>query len=566
MMKRHAVVLIVTVWALLGNGPRVLGWGTGHDVMNELAVEVLPAEISDILGETGRRDLVRYSHVPDDFTPWDKYAEKKGTELHPDDRSLLDRYGLKHPYAFHSHKGQAVNAVLVTRSMISRDPARMAFWMACLLHTMGDEAACNHDPLIHYITYAFKGGYGMKFGSGGVVDFGQLAKCPESMAVARSLLKESLERQPAADTGLDLVDLMTYGYSANAFMTQRGGRIAKSQTGEATDADIADAHRALSELAVYGITNALTVFQQCRRSAAAGILPEVSDEMVKEAETRNRDFLAERPLTNDALYEDLLKNSATDGAAAGIVVEVSQSMNKGFLSFGGKLIMPALARVLSDMAVPFRAIDLRELAVTVPRIEQFPVIAVCTGGFHLGPARENLKKYREAGGRLLMIGGTHGDCLGNFSATFLPAPEDLLPVSKKYGCNNQAIIDKLQVRFMGEFADALGEEPYRFIHNPDTRDGWQKPVCTFQIAAGKTAGVSPLATLVLDDRSCEVAAAFHTPDGTTTAVFLPEYLVAPYVLSDNPPFTDPSHPRLDSVGRALIGKSMVLLAPSLMPR
>ena len=47
---------------------RLLAWGSGHDQVNELAVEMLHG----IIPAESAANIVKWSHTPDDFTPWEK--------------------------------------------------------------------------------------------------------------------------------------------------------------------------------------------------------------------------------------------------------------------------------------------------------------------------------------------------------------------------------------------------------------------------------------------------------------------------------------------------------------
>ena len=173
----------ILMLALVGSSMDLSAWGLGHDDVNQIALDRLPVEIKALLSPDNRKDFVKDAKVPDDFTPWSEYEKKKGKVITPNDLAILSKYKIKTPYALHSAKGQAVNYVLLYRALKDRDGDRIAFWGACLAHTLADEVACNHDPLIHYLTYAFKGGYGMKFGKAGMLDFGELCRTPEGLSL-----------------------------------------------------------------------------------------------------------------------------------------------------------------------------------------------------------------------------------------------------------------------------------------------------------------------------------------------------------------------------------------------
>ena len=62
----------------------------------------------------------------------------------------------------------------------------------------------------------------------------------------------------------------------------------------------------------------------------------------------------------------------------------------------------------------------------------------------------------------------------------------------------------------------------------------------------------------MDGRSQCVAAVYRR-DGTTRFAFVPEYLIAPDLLTDEPAFTNPAQPQLDRVGAAVLATALRLL-------
>ncbi|MBT3378410.1 MAG: hypothetical protein HN742_35160 [Lentisphaerae bacterium] len=553
----YTSVLLMSVW------PRyACGWGAGHDPMTDLAMERLPGSLASFLPAEAKASAVRWSHAPDDFTPWKDYEQKKGVRIGDDDLRLLAQSGLKTPYSLHSPKGQAVNVLLLINSMRRKEPQACAFWMACLLHTFCDEAACNHDPLIHYMTYAFRGGYGMTFPGPGHLDVGDLCRSKEGRALVWKIADQLDVSAPATDRVL--LDTMLHGYHANEFMTQRGTRVAQGFSADASAEAIQDSYHALAELGAYGVLSTLGVIEAAWQCAQEGRSPELTKGVLEAFRVEKDAYLAARPLAADSLYTGLLTEAASmEKPAIGVALETSRRMNEAFLGFGGKLISAATMRHLRHRGIPFRGVDVRDLAKEAPDPHLLPVLFICSGRLgHSGLVR-SLAAYRERGGRILMVGGAHKGCLGELSEALVEADPAVLPVSAKYGRNNEKIIEHLSVAFEGPFAEALGTVERRFLHNPDTKAGWQKPLCRSRLAESHGADVRPLAAIRLHGKSYSVAAMRLDGDNNPNAVFLPEYLVAPYLLTDSPSFENPAKPALDEVGKGIVDTSLALLAPAL---
>ena len=545
--------------ALFGSSTYLCAWGPGHDDVNRIALGRLPADIKALLSPEDREAFVKESHAPDDFTPWAEYERRKGRAIEPNDLATLAAHDIKTPYALHSANGQAVNFILLHRALKERDGSRIAFWGACLAHTMADEAACNHDPLVHHLTYAFKGGYGMKFGKAGILDFGELCRTPEGNALA----VKALDAVPLVRLGEKpqevLAEIMLHGLRANRFMTERGVRIAAAFDPNVSDDMLADSRLAMAELGAYGARSWLEAITTAWALISEGKPdPVITPKLLADHQARHAEYVAARPLEADALYAPWLKLQADAGVpAVGVVVEPSISMNQGGLSFGGRFLASAIFRELHESKIPFRVIDARKPDTSLDA-QSTSVAIVCSGGFRNEGLVGALKTYTNAGGRILLIGGEHRDLLGPLSQALTKADPGTLPVTSGYGQKNLEIIDRVRVRFCGPLAEGVGENAFRFIHNPDTKAGWQKPKCPYRLKEDFGADIEPLAKTELDGRSQFVAAVYR-PTGKPRFVFIPEYLIAPWLLTDEPEFSNPAQPRLDRIGSMVLSTALHLL-------
>ena len=560
-IRLQIVPIILFLLAQFGSTVGLYAWGSGHYEVNRIALDRLPVEMKALLSPDNRKDFVKDAKVPDDFTPWSEYEKKKGKVITPNDLATLSKYKIKTPYALHSATGQAVNYVLLYRALKDRDGDRIAFWGACLAHTLADEVACNHDPLIHYLSYAFKGGYGMKFGKAGMLDFGELCRTPEGDALA----VKALNAVPLLLLGDDpqevLVEIMLHGLKANRFMTERSVIIASAFDPDAGDGALADSQFAMAELGAFGIKAWLEVIT----TAWALIneskpVPVLTPEILADYKARHTKFVTARPLKADALYAPWLKLQAETGVpAVGVVVEPSTTMNRGGLSFGGRFLASAILRELHKSKIPFRVIDAREPEQDLDAGSTSMVI-LCSGKFHNDELVRALKSYTNAGGHLLLIGGEHRGLLGPLSQALIKADPATLPVTSGYGQKNLEFIDRIRVRFSGSLVEEIGMEALPFIHNPDTKAGWQKPKCPYRLKEDFGADIEPLAKIELDGEN-QIVAAVYRPDGNACFVFIPEYLIAPYLLTDEPEFSNPAQPQLDRIGSKVLLTALHLLLP-----
>lgn len=557
--RNASIALSILIVVLFGRSTYLSAWGPGHDDVNRIALDRLPVEIKALLSPENRKAFVKDAKVPDDFTQWSEYEKKKGRVITPNDLATLSKYKIKTPYALHSAKGQAVNYVLLYRALKDRDGNRIAFWGACLAHTLADEVACNHDPLIHYLTYAFKGGYGMKFGKAGMLDFGELCRTTEGYDLALEALGPGSPKSLGKEPQEVLVEIMLHGLQANQFMTERSVLIATAFDPDAGEGALADSRFAMAELGAYGVRKWLeaitTAWALINESKP---VPVLTPELLADYKARHTKFVAARPLSADALYAPWLKLQTDPNIPAiGVVVEPSTTMNKGGLSFGGRLIASAIFRELHKSKIPFRVIDAREPEIKLDK-RSTSVAILCSGKLQNDKLVQAINNYTDAGGKLLIIGGEHKGLLGPLSQALTQADPDTLPVTTEYGQNNLDHIDQQSVYFCGPLAKSTGEQAYPFIHNPDTKAGWQKPKCPYWFKSNFTSDIKPLARIELNGKS-KVVAAVYRPEGKGRFAFLPEYLIAPYLLSDKPKFSNPARPQLDRISSTVLSTTLNLL-------
>ncbi|MDD2597670.1 MAG: hypothetical protein PHO37_00385 [Kiritimatiellae bacterium] len=556
-MKKKLFTITLALSIAVAMPLKLFGWGDGHDHVNRLALTVMPPEIKAFLGEANAQKFVRWSHVPDDFTPW---TELKNVTLCAEDLEVLKQQGMNSPYALHSHKGHAINFILLVKAFHAQEPERAAFWMSTLMHTIADELACNHDPLIHIMTYGFKA-YGMDMGEGIGVDFADVAKTEAGDAVIQEILKDAKLRVTANDGQSALLKLMMSAIEGNAYMTQRGSRIAASYAAGASDAVRRDSIHAMAELGVQGIQESLNVILTAWELAKKNQIPEFNDALEREYQLAAAEFGKKRALRHDSLFTKLLDEETEIEPYVGALVEPSISMNQAKLGFSSKLITASIVRTMRKHGKPCRFVDLRvaeQEGFPVP--SKMPLLVICAGSFHVSKeVKSHLAAYTASGGKLLWIGGGHGEQLGELSKAMQQADPEIMPVSNKYG-EDSLTLTQAVIGFCPEFEQALGAREYRFTHNPNTPAGWQKPVCNYYIKR-ESDNIVPLAELTVDGHRMIVAAAYKSSAGAAQYLFLPEYLVSPYLLSHETAIKDPSQPILDSFGTKILQASVKVLLP-----
>jgi len=534
----------------------------------------MPAELKGLLGGGYQAKFVNLSHAPDDFTPWE---ELKYITISHNDLAFLKLHGCKSPFDLHAHRfpGLAVNFILIVRAMRDKDPERMAMWMACRMHTCADEVSCNHESLIDYMTYALdpsgkQGGFKMKLGNGIGLDFADVVGTEEGARISQELLKGYQPSVFSEDPQEAILKLMERKLAAVTFMTRRAAPIAATYGQNASEEIRRNGMKALAELGVFGVKQGLDDIMTAWKLAQASQEPELTSEFLKECrqeyQSQENKWFENKPLENDSIYWGLLEGALKDKPAVGVLLEPSSAYPEAKLYFGSSVITASIMRTLKNGGVPYRPVDLRDLEKKgLPSPAIMPALIIYAGNYGVSEqGRENLRIYTQAGGRLLWIGGRYDKHLfGVFSNSLKEADEKLLPVSRKYGQNNLGIIKKIKILFLEPFQEALGDRAYSFTHNPDTKAGMHKPQC-FYVVEPRAPQVHILAKLEVDETVLNIAAALMDDKGKALCVFVPEYLIAPYLLSDETSVADPSKLELDSVGKKILFSSLRMIAPDIL--
>ena len=154
--------------------------------------------------------------------------------------------------------------------------------------------------------------------------------------------------------------------------------------------------------------------------------------------------------------------------------------------------------------------------------------------------------------------------LGKLSSCLVKAENGRLPISIRYG-KKSPIVDKVRFIFNQKFSKKLSQKEHRFTHCPNTRAGWQVPRCRSLMKKTDDKDIIVLTEMRVDQERTPIAGAL-LDKGKVKIIFLPEYLVAPYVLSDEETIADPAKLQLDKVGREIIMSSVKLLSPGLDKR
>lgn len=142
--------------------------------------------------------------------------------------------------------------ILPSQAFAEQNRDHAGLWMGSLIHSIADEAACNHDPLIHLLTHAFGAKeYRIKMGRGIGMDLGDLAATPAGRTPMAELLKGYQPALLSPEPAQALITLMMTTVRGNDWMTQRGAAIAATYSINSSLRMEQQGRRALAELGMW---------------------------------------------------------------------------------------------------------------------------------------------------------------------------------------------------------------------------------------------------------------------------------------------------------------------------
>ena len=555
---KKAMVVFLTLTAAFS----LFGWGSGHEDHAGLVLQYLPQEIVSTWSDAAKKKFQsHWSHYPDSHK---KIAPEILNLIGPDAARFLNESRLKTCYSFHNDSGKGAAFFLLVRAFRGKQYDAAAFFAGVLMHGIADANAFNHAPLIHHLTYTRY--RHIRYPR---VDL-DLSMMRGNKVLAGMIKKRLAGFRPDAGKGNlreTVICLMLEEIDSNAFMCARENLLVLANPdGSTSDAALG----AMADIAAYQTRSGVNVICAAWRLAGGGEKLDLSpsdfdpkafaalsktekmSSIRPEYERRRNEKLERRDPRTDAVYAGLFdQTGGGKTGTVGLVCEATYAMNQSFLGFGSKFLIGSLGRTLLKNGKNVEVIPLYRLKSIVPSPERIPVIVICSNGGAPGFAVNALKTYVARGGKVIVIGGRSEMNLTGLAPFFERKQNGEIPVSSVYGRANQEVIGTMTVCPVGPMAGLFGRKSFAFKENPNTPAGWNKPFSNVVIRRGD-ASVIPLFDLNnASGRFC-IAAMKRDASGRMTGAWIPQYLLMPFLFSDDSSMPDWSKPELDSFGSRLV--------------
>jgi hypothetical protein len=528
----------------------LFAWNTGHDDVQKLVNENLPRNIREKFTAEQLKKMERhYSHYPDSFEKFD--SEEVGAYA----VELLKKLKVKNRYYLHYPEGIAASFTLLIESLRRKDYERSAIWLASLGHTLADETALNHDPMIHYLTYHLWT-YNLKTGK--KIDLKEFSlwfdltkpandeKGKEIFANALSDHKPSIISQDPEEAIMEILLKSSVSYpayksriSSTLVKCIKDGIIKKNPESKIKYIEIM---RDLAQLSARDIVNAAVTANYFAEKESF-VYPDY-EKLLKKFKEKLIESYRKKELQGE-LYGKFMKapSSSTMKGDLGIIVEPFYSFNRGLLSPLWRYLAPALAQVCEKRNIDYCALDLRNIYENgFPSPDDVPICILDTGYFNdfiwmkRNVFEKKAKEYCDKGGKLIWIGGNVSSILGM---------TDFMDRSKIKRSNYSGVSKKdiaaAMLEITGDFSEEL-KGRYSFVNSPETKAGWCKPYCNYKVVKCDELYMQ----LDSNGRKTPVSGRFGN------MIFIPEYAISPYLINNEYDIDLLERPSFDKLSEAII--------------
>ena len=517
--------------AIVNFAPVLSAWDVEHDGVAQLTGEFLPKEVKAVFDFDDFAILMANCHFPD-MTEWPCENGKRrfhtlqelASHVGASNAQTFAELGYEDSYWFHTTKGRAALMGMMARAFGTGEHAVAAFCLSALTHSISDEGALNHPPLLGFFRYSDLPGidFSMRKVEDGAKNVFGFRSDGHVVHLVRERMKDYRPKVPAGSFK-DAVLALGVEVAVNhcALTGEIEGTIAFAPQPEA--------ERALVDLVYRQICTLEDIVWTCWThrlpdaelpgSDFKQIFGKRAAEVVQLLDPR-------RQFVFNGIFDESL-NPVRPKTTVGIVCD-AYARAYGSLSFPGRIMSAAAGRTLRANGYAVKGLAYWEAAKGFPDPSEVPVVLAVIGGagyMSRGPSPEfaaAAKDYRRRGGRLVVVGGEDTYDITGFAGTMKRRENSDVPVSSTW--HRAEVADACSMALVAStnmFRLAGGRYP--FLRDPNF-DGFCKPVCRMETPEGE-----PL--LELDNgRERFTVAVCHG-----NVAWLPEYALLPYLFVKDDP-------------------------------
>ena len=568
-MKKMTVLAAVAAVGLTA-APSAWAWGGGHDTVGRCILKKLPPEWQAKFRSEWTQAYAHATHLPDNGDP----KLFKPEEL----AWLCANAGMNTKQLTHLlHDGAPVYGEIerLVHAIRTGDDYSAFIYLASLSHAIADGAACNHDPIIHVMTYTWSvegapQGNGLpvlpKTGRSLPVDFSFAESDADTKAVLARRLEALVVPDPPADITYErLFDLVNRWHVISMECNnQNSQRIIEAGAKWIAKGDVEakrEAADALCNLGLWAVERTLYVFKAAQIIAARPDETTVPMEKLNgilASRSTNEVEILRRPMANDSFARPYFAEPGRPSRVRVMYSPIDHMAGSVFSACSraiGCQIVGSLKKLRPGLNASL--MDAREFARDGLDPKVTPVIVVFRRffgwrGFDAKGFERRLRAFAQAGGKVIWINGEPPDYLIGKDA--LKALRD---VNRKDGyCDPKFPVPLKDILTASvAWVGPGGKREWKYVHTPNNTAGWHwegSPQWYDESALPKDA------VKLTEFRAPGKALVSGILCGS--CAHIPLNMVYPHCITDDRPQLDPFCLRLDSAGEAMMLSLLDLLA------
>jgi hypothetical protein len=548
-------VIFVQVFA-----PAAWAWGSGHDTVARCILKKLPKEWQSKFKPEWMGKFLAAAHLPDKGDP---------KLLKPEDLAWLRENCDLGNNMYALHKGLPVYGEIerLVNALRTGDDYSVFVYLASLSHSIADGAACNHDPIVHMLTYTWSPegspqGRGLpvlpKTGREWPVDFSFVERDADTKAVLARRLDALTVPEPPADITLERLFALVDCWDVLSIEcnNRSSGRIIEDGAKWVKTGDVAAkcaSADALCNLGLWSVERTLYLFKAAQILAARpDFLPtsRTTKDAIFAKKGTNEIAILRRPMANDSFARPYFAEPGSPSRVRVMYSPIDHMVGSVF----DVVARPVGCQIIGSLKarrpeLNASLMDAREFAKMGLDPKVTPIIVIFRRvtdyrRFDAKGFEEKLRVYAKAGGKVIWINGKPPAYL--IGAEALQALRD---VDRKDGYCKPCYpvpLDELMTSFVA-WVGPGEKHAWKYVHKPVNVAGWHwvgAPQWFERSELPKD--VIPLIELRAHGRT------FLTGIASGSCAYIPLNAIFPFCITDDRPKFDPFVLRLDSAGEEIL--------------
>lgn len=550
----NSILIFLILTLVFGTATKGFSWGGGHIVIGEGVLLRLPDSLKKEITQEQKRAFLTYNLYPDSLEEVDPDL------VGPDALKRMMDFNTKKRFFFHTPEGRCIAFEMLVESIRKKEMDRFVLWLGILSHSTADQISCNHEPLLHTITYCW-GSEGMKLTDNfsACLDLGWINRTSETKKIwldsVRDLaIPDILYDQKKIFTELHMIEwegLEGGRYSMDLIRAiiswnqtkgdQERDRLARTLVPFGT--------WAVRRILIY-VHSALAL-ADCTENGKP-LQVRFQPDYIKDVRSRIDQFVLDRPITDDAFIVPYLPPKGTN-PKIGILYDPSGRMGSGFFNFTDRVAAGMIAGSLQNSR-SVGILDVRKFNTSGIDPGKTPLLIVpasrLTNYFSIktNDFIDKIVQYHKEGGKILWIGGH--------------PPHELIPQSLLSQMSQNKEKDTyLNPVYTVPMSDLMkstvvlnGKEKWKFVREPRGKAGWSWPRSSWYFTDPVRKDAKVFLELESPDQKRIIGILY--PKDSPQFAWIPTYTVFPYIFSDEIPNMSSFELKLDSVEEKILKEAI----------